>query len=281
MLGSDWIPLLRAADHCVIATNRQTMDVTDLSRVREVVGREQPDLVIHTAAHTNCDQGEQQPDLPYKVNLVGTWNIALACGDVGSQLAYVSSCGIFDGQKSSPYTELDTPNPLTQHHKSKVLAEQIVSQQIREHYILRPGWLFGGRADHERNFVAKRHREALASDVLNSVSDRFGSPTYTVDFARAANRLIDARAFGLYHLGNQGACSRYDYVQGCLRALGRNNKLLPVDSEQFPRLAPVPVSEALENYFLRLRGFPPMRDWREAMNEYVSQRLLPELVSAK
>ena len=281
MLGSDWIPVLRAAGHRVTATTRETMDVTDLDVVRQVIGRERPDLVIHTAAHTDCDQGEQEPDISYRVNFVGTWNVALACGDVGAALAYVSSCGIFDGQKTTAYNELDTPAPLTHHHKSKVLAEQLVTSQISEHYIFRPGWLFGGRAAHKKNFVAKRHREADGRPELESVHDRFGSPTYTLDFAKAAMRLIQARAFGLYHLANEGACSRYDYVRGCVEACGLTTKIVPVGSERYPRLAPVPVSEALENYFLRLRGFPAMRNWREALQEYVSQRLLPELAGAE
>lgn len=281
MLGSDWIPLLRADGHRVTATTRTTMDVTNLGVVREMIGRQQPDLVIHTAAHTDCDLGEKEPDIPFKVNMVGTWNVALACGDVGAQLAYVSSCGIFDGQKTTPYNELDPPAPLTQHHKSKVEAERIVAAQLREHFIFRPGWLFGGRADHERNFVAKRHREATETDVIESANDRFGSPTYTVDFAKAAMNVIQSRAFGLYHIVNEGACSRYDYVRGCIDACGLQNQVVPVSSDRFPRIAPVPVSEALENRVLRLRGFPPMRNWHEAMQQYVDQRLLPELVSAK
>lgn len=278
MLGSDWTALLRAAGHAVTATTRDTMDITELSAVRGVVSSERPELVIHTAAHTDCDLGERQPEIPYKVNLIGTWNIALACADSGAALAYVSSCGIFDGRKSTPYTELDPPAPLTHHHRSKVEAERIVAAHLPRHYIFRPGWLFGGRASHQRNFVAKRQQEALQTPVLHSADDRIGSPTYTVDFARAANRVIESRAYGLYHIVNEGACSRYRYVQGCIEALGLPNDVLPVDSAHFPRTAQVPASEALETYYLLLRGFPPLRHWREAMQEYVEQRLLPELV---
>lgn len=280
MLGTDWIPLLRARGHDVIATNRTTMDVTDLAVVRQQIGSHRPNLVIHTAAHTNCDQGETHPEIPYKVNTIGTWNVALACAEFGAQMVYISSCGIFDGDKPTPYTEVDPPAPRTQHHKSKVLGEQIVANQVREHFIFRPGWLFGGRADHERNFVAKRHREASSKPVIESADDNLGSPTYTIDFAEMAMKVIELQAFGLYHIVNDGACSRYDYVRGCIDACGLSAQVVAVTSDHFPRSAPVPVSEALQNYFLTLRGLPPMRHWREAMDQYVNERLLPELVGA-
>ena len=281
MLGSDWVWLLSESGHDVTAANRDLLDVTNVEQVRAQIGRVKPDLVIHTAAHTDCDQGEREPDLPMQINTIGTWNVVLACGDVGATLAYVSSCGIFDGNKTSPYTELDVPAPLTHHHRSKVRAEEIVASQLREHFILRPGWLFGGSAGHKKNFVAKRHREAVGVSSLESVNDRFGSPTYTVDFARAAMTLIDSRVYGLYHLANEEPCSRFEYVKGCVGAFGLTTEVVPVSSDQFPRAAPVPVSEALDNYFLKLRGFEPMRSWRDAMDEYVNERLIPEMASAK
>src|SRR5262249_43827860 len=143
----------------VVPAGRDVLDVTDLARVRQVLQEQRPDAVIHCAAHTNLDQGEREPDLCYRVNTVGTWNVALGCGAAAIPMVHVSSCGIFDGQKAAPYQELDAPNPITHHHRSKYEAEKIVTALVRQHLILRPGWLFGGRAGHRRNFVAQRYRE--------------------------------------------------------------------------------------------------------------------------
>ena len=281
MLGSDFCLFLRETEHTCIATDRQSMDVTDLARVRQVIAAHRPDLVVHAAAHTDADQAELTPDIAYRVNTLGTWNVALACAAGKSQLVYVSSCGVFDGTKPTPYTELDPPNPITQHHRSKVEGERLVSSLLREHFILRPGWLFGGRADHRRNFIARRYREAIAKTTIVTACDRFGSPTYTMDFARAAMEVVESQAFGLYHVANAGVASRFDYVAHCVEALGLETRVDPVTSDAFPRSAPIPVSEALDCYYLRLRGFTMLPPWRQSLSAYVETRLLHELNATK
>lgn len=280
MLGSDFCLYLRSAHHDVAATNRQTMDVTDADRVRRVIAEQRPDLVVHAAADSNADRGEIDPDTAFRVNAVGTWNVALACAEARAQLLYVSSCGVFDGKKKSAYTELDVAKPLTQHHRSKLEGERLVAAIVGEHFILRPGWLFGGGAAQQRNFVAQRYREALGKPSINSANDRFGSPTYTMDFARAAMTIVESQAFGLYHVANAGIASRFDYVSACIEALGLPAKVNPVSSDFFPRPAPSPVCEALDTYFMRLRGFPPLPAWRASITSYTHSRLLPELQSA-
>lgn len=279
MLGSDFCRVLTEEGHEVVRATRAIADVTNLSSVRAIVADARAALIIHTAAHTNADEGERQPDLAYRVNALGAWNVALAAAESGAQIVYVSSCGVFDGQQSTPYREIDSPAPVTQHHRSKLEGERLVRSVAREHFILRAGWLFGGERNHKRNFVAQRFREASGKERIHSAIDRFGSPTYTVDFARAAIRIISTQAFGTYHVVNDGVCSRYEYVEECVRALGLRTEVVPVTSESFPRSAPVPASEALEAYYMRLRGLPPMRPWREALREYVAERLLPELLS--
>lgn len=277
MLGSDVYRFLEGAGYHVIAASRERMDVTQLPAVQRCLSEHHPDLVFHAAAHTDLDQAEREPDITYRINTIGTWNVALACARNRAQLVYVSTCGVFDGRKAAPYTELDSPNPLTHYHRSKYQAERRVAELVPEHFILRPGWLFGGRASHRRNYVANRYREALNRSVIRSATDRFGSPTYTLDFAASALEIVRSQAFGLYHVANSGACSRYEYVRNCLAGLGLATPLEPVTSDYFPRSAPVPAWEALDSYFLRLRGLAAPRPWQEALAEYVRARLQPEL----
>jgi len=280
MLGSDFCLLLAEQEHEVIGLGREQLDVADPEAVHRILGQHRPDLTVHTAAHTNADEGELHPDLAYSVNVVGTRNVAEACTAVGAQMMYVSSCGVFDGEKRAPYTELDTPNPRTQHHKSKLAGEEIVRGTVPKHYVLRPGWLFGGSAGHKRNFVEQRRQEALRCSVVPSAVDRFGSPTYTKDFAAAAMLLVREHAFGLYHVVNSGAAARCDYVAACLSAVGMTNPVEPVTSDAFPRSAPMPEWEALDTYNWRLRGLPELRPWQDALLEYARERLLPELQRA-
>jgi dTDP-4-dehydrorhamnose reductase len=278
MLGADLCAVLTQAGHTAVPASRTTLDVTDLRAARRTVAEHRPDVVFHAAADTDVDRAEQDPATADRVNVVGTWNVALACVETGAQLVYVSSGGVFDGLKAAPYIELDIPNPLTRYHRGKLAGERIVESHVREHFILRPGWLFGGRADHRKNFVAQRYREARGARQIRSAADRFGSPTYTVDFARAALALVRTQAFGLYHVANAGACSRFDYVSASVACCDLDTAVVPAGSDELPpRRATVPAWEALENYFMALRGLPPMRPWREALTDYTATRLLPEL----
>jgi dTDP-4-dehydrorhamnose reductase len=277
MLGSDLCALWSGA-HEIAPYTRDELDVRDREAVRRVVGEEKPDVIVHTAAATNVDQCEREPDWAYAVNTVGTWNVALAAADIDACIAYVSTCGVFDGLKGAPYTEVDQPHPLTHYHRSKREGEGIVATICRKHFIVRPGWLFGGMPTHRRNFVANRLREASGKSEIVSAKDKFGSPTYTVDFAATLMRLIDAEAYGLYHLTNVGFASRYEYVREIIDVLGLPSTVRAVDSGFFPRSAPVPSCEALDNMYLRLQGFGTMRPWQEALRDYIATHFAAAMV---
>jgi dTDP-4-dehydrorhamnose reductase len=277
MLGSDFCPVLEESGHEVVAYTHEQLDVQRLDEVRRLISTARPDCVIHTAAFTNVDESERNPEAAYGANTLGAWNVALACAQSEAVMVYVSSCGIFDGQKAEPYTEFDPPAPLTHYHRSKYLGEQLVAAHCPRQFTVRPGWLFGGSIQHRRNFVEARRREALAKPEIVSAKDKFGSPTYTVDFARQVIELIGTEAYGTYHVAGVGSASRYEYVREIIKQLGSPSEVRAVGSDFFPRSAPVPESEALDNACLRLRGILRMRPWEEAIEDYVKRRLLPEL----
>jgi dTDP-4-dehydrorhamnose reductase len=277
MLGSDFCLMLAQSNHEVVAHMREELDVRRLDQVRQLISTARPSCVIHTAAFTNVDESERNPEAAYAANTLGAWNVALACAETQAVMVYVSSCGIFDGRKAEPYTEFDQPAPLTHYHRSKYLGEQMVAAHCRQHFIVRPGWLFGGSIQHSRNFVEARRREALAKPELVSANDKFGSPTYTMDFAGQVIELIETKAYGTYHVAGVGSASRYEYVREIIKQLGSPTEVRPVGSDFFPRSAPVPESEALDNVCLKLRGILRMRPWQEAIEDYVKNRLLLEL----
>lgn len=274
MLGSDFCLFLRESGHQVAPYRHDEMDVRDMARVMDIVSTELPDCVIHAAAMTNVDACERDPESGYAANALGTWNIALACARSDAMMVYVSSCGIFDGTKTESYTEFDQPSPLTHYARSKYLGEKYTEQHCARHFVVRPGWLFGGSSEHKRNFVEARRREALSKPELMSANDKFGSPTYTMDFAAQVMALVKSEAFGTYHAANPGFVSRHEYVSEAIKALGLSNPVQPVGSDAFPRSAPVPNSEVLDNLCLRMRGLLVMRPWEEALRDYVAKRLL-------
>ena len=278
LLGSDLcLYLSQNCHHDVISTTRDSMDITDFNRICEVLDNSKPDVVIHTAAETNVDLCEQDPDHAFLVNTLSTKFIAIACEKLSIPMVFISTCGLFDGKKDGSYDEYDSPNPLTIYAKSKYEAEKAIQSICPRHFIIRVGWLFGGNANHKKNFIANRWNESKNKTEIVSANDKFGSPTYSMDVAKKIMEIVQSGIYGTYHVANKGKCSRYEYVAKIVQLFGVDVKVKPVDSSHFPRSAPVPDSETIENYNLKLMGKDDLRTWNKALDDYISNRFLKDI----
>lgn len=251
------------------------LDVRDADAVRKFVLDRGPDVVIHLAAATDVDLCEQEPDLAYATNAIGTQNVALACQEAGAILVYTSTAGVFGGDKTDPYHEFDDPAPANIYGHSKLAGERIVQTLLHRYYIARAGWMVGG-GPKEKKFVGKLLQIMNSGERrLRAVDDKFGTPTYAKDLAAGIHALIDTGHFGLYHMVNSGgSISRYDVAVAMLEVLGRHDVTVePVSSAYFPLPAPRARSEAMVNYKLELLGINPMRPWRDALTAYLADEL--------
>jgi dTDP-4-dehydrorhamnose reductase len=254
----------------------ERLDVTDAPSVMQMVADLAPDVVLHLAAATDVDVCEQEPDLAFRANAIGTQNVALASRRAGATLVYISTAGVFGGDKVEPYTEFDEPGPANVYGHSKLAGERIVTALLDTHYIVRAGWMIGG-GSLDRKFVGKIvDLIEGGAERLRAVDDKFGSPTYAKDLLLGIRRLLETGYFGLYHLVNDGSCSRYDVALAIRDVAGLTElDVEPVSSAYFPLPAPRARSEAMRNYKLELLGLEPMRPWRAALDEYLTQELLP------
>jgi dTDP-4-dehydrorhamnose reductase len=229
-----------------------------------------PAGILHCGAWTQVDDAEDQPAACRVVNVEASAALASAAAQLGVPFVYVSSGGVFDGLKATPYDERDTPAPRTIYHRSKHDGELAVHAAHPTALVARVGWLYGGEATQRRNFVAARLREASAATVVRSSTAQFGTPTWTRD---AAARLVDhllARHAGLVHVAPAGPmASRFDYVCAILCAAGLTTPVEPAAPGAFVRKADVPANEALASVQAPAWGLPPLRDWREALQAYV------------
>src|SRR5215471_2422515 len=145
------------ADHELVLTDIGgdgvvQLDVRDGEAVAEVIGAARPELVIHLAAATDVDGCEQEPELAWDANAAGTRNVTLACREVGATLVYTSTAGVFGGEKTEPYTELDEPGPANVYGQTKLEGEREIQRLLDRHYIARAGWMVGG-GPREKKFV--------------------------------------------------------------------------------------------------------------------------------
>ncbi len=256
----------------------QSLDIREPKTVMHAVADLQPDIVLHLAAATNVDRCQQEPDWAYHTNAIGTQNVALACQKHNKLLIYISTAGVFWGDKTTPYNEYDTPRPANIYGESKLAGEQTVMTLLNRFYIVRAGWMIGGGLK-DTKFVAKVGRQMVAGKTsIKAVDDKFGSCTYAKDFVYGIRDLLATDYYGLYHLVNQGWCSRYEVALAIRDALQRPDITVePVSSAHFPLPAPRARSEAMRNMKLELLGLTPRRSWQEALQEYVTTELGPAL----
>jgi dTDP-4-dehydrorhamnose reductase len=272
-------------DYDVVLTDRvegfRKLDVRDPAAVMKAMDDMRPDVVLHLAAATDVDRCELEPDWAYHTNAIGTQNVALACQTYGVILIYISTAGVFWGDKPEPYIEFDLPKPANIYGQSKLAGEQIISSLLQRYYMVRAGWMIGGSRK-DKKFVGKITRLILeGKNPLHAVTDKLGSPTYGKDLLAGIRRLLATDYYGLYHMVNEGCCSRYDVALAIREILERPGvEIAPVSSAHFPLPAPRARSEAMRNLKLELLGLNSMRPWQDALREYVLTELVPALTVA-
>jgi dTDP-4-dehydrorhamnose reductase len=242
-------------------------DITDPG-VGACIADFRPDLVVHAAAYTDVDGCETNPDLAFRVNAVGTQNVALGAQRAGAAMLYVSTNEVFDGTRRDLYREWDTVNPMSTYARSKAAGEQIVRDLTGgRFYIARVAWLFGPGGI---NFVTKVLAGAEKHGTLKVTDDEFGNPTYAPDAAAAMARLATSGHYGIYHLTNAGFCSRYDFAREVMRLASKPNlPITPILSADWPRPSRPPLHAVLANTAAAALGIT-LRPWQEAAAEYVA-----------
>lgn len=281
MLGSALCPVLSEAGDEIYPTdinivnstyNIRYLDVREKEQIQIAVNKIKPDFLFHLAAEVNVDKCELEPEHAYRTNTLGTENVALVCKESGIPMVYISTCGVFDGKKKGPYTELDKPNPVSVYSKTKFEGEKIAKNLLKECYIFRAGWMMGGNKK-DKKFVVKIVELLNTKKEISVVNDKFGSPTYTVDLSKAMIEVIKRQRYGLYHMTNAGFCSRYNLACKIKEYLKKDDIIIkPISSSKFPLPAPRSDSEASESLNLKLIGLDGiMRPWEEALKDYLKK----------
>jgi dTDP-4-dehydrorhamnose reductase len=250
--------------------SHKQMDVADRSQVEEIISNLCPDIVIHAAAYTDVDGCQLSPEKAFKVNSIGTKNLAIACQTTNSVLAYISTDFVFDGNKGSPYNEFDRPNPISIYGQSKLAGEWYTSHLLNKFYVIRTAWVYSHAG---KNFLSTILRLAEEKKELKVVNDQIGSPTYALDLAKSIYALVKSQSYGLYHVTNSGCCSWYEFACQILSLAKKSIPVEPIASLELHQPAPRPAYSVLDNLCLKLNGFKILRPWPEALQECLRRKL--------
>ncbi len=244
----------------VFLSREAALDIRDADAVRAAVHGFGPDVILHTAAFTDVDGAEADPQVAADVNVQGTRNVLAAVRGTHTTVVYFSTDYVFDGTKGSPYVESDAPHPLGVYGRTKLAGEQQVLGWPRG-LVLRTSWLF---SETGHNFVKTilntARRRATSGQPLRVVDDQVGSPTYAGHLASAVNEALGSGLGpGLYHMAGSGYCSWCELAREVVQLAGLEVEVVPIGTAELGRPAPRPAFSALASE----RSAPRLPHWAE------------------
>ena len=271
-LGSDICKILSKKGYEVSGTNRNAIDVTDMSMCKERLTEIKPEAVINTAAFHNVEQCERDPITSFSVNAIGARNLAILSNELDFKIIHFSTDYVFDGLKKMPYVESDIPMPLNVYGNTKLSGEIFIRTISKSYFIARVSGLFGispCRAKGGLNFIRLMLKLAKERDEVSVVNSESLAPTYTVDVAMQIEKLLQTDNFGLYHMASNGSCSWYEFAKAIFELAKSKVKLSVASPDEFPAKVPRPTYSVLENAALKSIGMDIMPHWRDAMKRYL------------
>lgn len=259
--------------HEIFAPERNICDLENELSFKTTIDSFKPDVVINTAAFHNVPMCEVDYISAFAVNTIAIRNLALACKKANILFVTFSTDYVFDGEKKTPYTENDPPNPLQIYGISKLAGEfSAKSVAPQNTIIIRTSGLYGiiGAKSKGGNFIDKRIDDAKKSKNIEIGCEQLISPTFTDDLACAVFKLIehpDCKS-GIYHLVNQGECSWYDLTKSTYEILQLDTKVVPVDRNCKSGEMRRPKYSVLANTNAKALGIE-LPYWRDALERYI------------
>jgi len=230
-----------------------------------------PDVLLNAAAFTHVDRCEREPDAAHRGNVLAPEVLAKSCSDRGVRLVHVSTDYVFAGDRETPYSEQDVPEPRSGYGRTKLAGEQRVLSLCPDALVVRTSWVFG----RGRNFIAaildqaNKRRTGELHGPLRVVADQHGRPTYAYDLAGGILGLLERDLTGVYHLANHGVATWWDLARACLDATGFSDlEIERITTDQLELDAPRPAWSVLDTSKAEAAGVT-LRDWREALAAYL------------
>ncbi|PRP67776.1 dTDP-4-dehydrorhamnose reductase [Nonlabens agnitus] len=239
MLGISMVHELAGFD--VVALEKEDLDITCYSKVRQQLLKHQPEYIINCAAYTAVDLAEREPEKAHKINGSAVGMLASLAKQINATIIHFSTDYVFDGKATEPYKPTDPVNPINVYGQSKLLGEILIKRSGAKHYIFRISWLY---APHGKNFF----KWVLENDLeeMKVVDTQTGCPTSALDVASFVKHVIenDPKKHGTYHFSNEGSMTWYAFAKAIIKQAGLNNKI--TKTNKFSTLAKRPDYSTLD-----------------------------------
>ena len=240
--------VVNKSNHNYFFKNKIELDVTNHKLVNKFVNDYNIHVIINCAAFTDVEKAEYCEELADKINHLAVKNLAKVVKEYRIGLIHISTDYIFDGEKKTPYKECDKARPLNNYGKTKLNGELALKKINPENsMIIRTSWLYSKNGN---NFYTKIIELSKSKNLIDVVSDQFGSPTNALSLAKAIIKVIDdlySKNLRIYHFSDLGICSRYDFAKSIINQNGIDIKIRPIKSSELKSNVKRPAYSALDS----------------------------------
>lgn len=259
----------------VVATCRETLDLTDSQAIIDIVSKEKPDLIVNAAAYTAVDKAETDTELAMSINADAVAVLAKQAKLLDIPFIHYSTDYVFSGENTQAWLETDTVAPINFYGETKLRGEQAIRASGCNHLIFRTSWVYGTRG---QNFLLTMRRLARERDSLSVITDQLGTPTWSRHIADVTAQIVAqsaqdsvfwVRNSGVYHLTGSGLCSWYDFAKVIFDDLaGQGETVATLNqtlTEHYPTPAKRPLFSVMNNDKLAQRFGLRLPDWHDSV----------------
>lgn len=256
----------------VVTLDIKQLDLANPDQIRERVREIKPNLIVNAAAYTAVDKAEEEPELAMAINGTAPGVLAEEAKRLGAAIVHYSTDYVFDGTKTTPYTEKDEPAPLSVYGRSKLEGERAIQHSGAAHLILRTSWVYGLRG---HNFLLTILRLAREREEIKVVDDQIGSPTWSRLVAQATAQILVQRetvlagADGIFHLTAAGQTSWCNFAKVAIAQAYSPGvlpvKIVPIPTSAYPAAARRPAWSLLSNSKLNQTFGLALPDWEDTL----------------
>lgn len=278
-VGFELYRQLSTLDGEVTAIDIDECDLTDKNSITKILNINNPTIIVNAAAYTEVDKAESEKELAYKLNADAPKIISTWAGKHGSMMIHYSTDYVFNGTKTEPWTEKDTPEPLNVYGASKLQGDLNIQNSKCDYIIFRTSWVYGARG---KNFYLTMRNLLQKKKEIRVINDQFGAPTWCGTIAEVTTRVLKQiysphnktnleKISGIYNLTNCGETSWFGFTQRIKEELQKEKPdqtladLMPISSNEYSSIALRPKNSSLSLEKLKSTFGIETSSWHEAL----------------